>query len=215
MNYRILALLLLLLPVSIPLAAQAPFTEGTLDYKVKLRSADGKVYKGHYKFTFKGPHVKKELNLDNGFEDVVLIDCGTGSVHSLQNRNGKKYAIQLKMDDITKVQQPFTAFTLSSPNEESKTIAGYAAVKGKVTYKDGSSADIYYSKEWYPLQAITFERFPAARFLPLYFAYIDEHGIAMEFDADKLEMGPQENAVFRIPADYKMISNDEYKQLSK
>ena len=205
----------LLLPVTAPLLAQQPFTEGILAYNVKLRSADGKTYKGTYTFTFKGPHIKKDLKLDNGFEDVVLIDCGTGSVHSLQNRNGKKYAIQLKMEELLNTQKPFVDFKVNNIESDRSSIAGYAVSKGNVRYKDGATAEIYYSKDWYPLQAITFERFPAAKFLPLHYSYTDEHGIAMEFDAQDIQMGPQENAVFRIPADYKMISYEEYKQLSK
>ncbi len=215
MSFRIVALLLMLLPASLRLAAQKAFTEGILAYKVKLTAADGRVYRGNYTFTFKGPHIKKELKLDNGFEDIVIIDCGSGAVNSLQNRNGKKYAIQLRMDDMQKLQQPFNGFTLTDAGNDSKTIAGYVVNKGKVAYKNGASAEIYYSKEWYPLQPITFERFPDAKFLPLRYSYTDEHGIGMEFDTEKLEMGPQENAVFRIPADYKMISYEEYKQLSK
>ena len=183
-------------------------------YKVKLTSPDNRTYKGYYTFTFKGPHIKKELKLDNGFEDVVLIDCGTGKVYSLQNRNGKKFAIQLSMEEMSKRQQPYLGFTVKDDGGTAN-IAGYAVNKGRVSYKDSSWADISYSKDWYPAQAISFERFPAARFLPMGFSYTDEHGIAMEFEADKLLLEPVENAVFRIPPEYKMISYEEYKELSK
>ncbi len=195
--------------------AQKPFTEGIIVYNVKLESADHKEYKGVYTFTFKGPHVKKELKLDNGFSDVVIMDCGVNTVYSLQKRDGKKYAIQLSMSDIVKRQQPFTGFAISSEESTRKSIAGYAVEKGKVKYKNGSATEIFYSKEWYPPQAVTFERFPDAKFMPLYYAYTDEHGIAMEFEVVSMDMEPVENAVFRIPTEYKMISYDEYKQMSK
>jgi hypothetical protein len=39
--------------------------------------------------------------------------------------------------------------------------------------------------------------------------------MTMVFEIEKLEQGPIENAVFRIPPDYRMISYDEYKELSK
>ncbi len=205
----------MLLPAWLPVLAQKPFTEGVVSYKVKLRSADNKVFRGQYTFTFKGPHVKKELKLDNGFEDIVLIDCGTGKVFSLQNRNGKKYAIQLSMDEIVKKQEAYTGFTLKDEASEKTNVAGYAVSKSKVTYKNGSSAEIFYSKDWYPLQPVSYERFPSAKFLPLEYSYTDEHGIAMEFETDKISLEPIENAVFRIPPEYKMISYEEYKQLSK
>ena len=180
-----------------------------------MRSPDNRTYKGYYTFTFKGPHVKKELKLDNGFEDVVLIDCGTGKVFSLQNRDGKKFAIQLSMEEMSKRQQSFLGFTVADEQSDKTNIAGYDVSKGKVSYKDGSTAEIFYSKDWYPLQSISYERFPAAKFLPMGFSYTDEHGIAMEFEADKLSLEPVENAVFRIPPEYKMISYEEYKELSK
>ena len=74
---------------------------------------------------------------------------------------------------------------------------------------------MFYSNDWYPLQSITYERFPGAKFLPISYSYTDEHGIAMDFEADLIEMQPVENAIFRIPPEYKMISYEEYKQLSK
>ena len=215
MIYKALALLLLFLPAHNEVLAQKPFTEGIVRYKVKLRSADNKVYKGMYTFTFKGPHVKKELTLDNGFQDVVLIDCGTGKVFSLQNRNGKKYAIQLSMEEIVKRQDAFNGFTLKDVESDRNNIAGYAVSKSKISYKDGSSAEVFYSKDWYPPQSITYERFPSAKFLPMEYSYTDEHGISMEFEADQLTLEPVENAVFRVPPEYKMISYEEYKQLSK
>ena len=199
---------------SVPSVAQKPFTEGIVRYAVKLKSPDNRSFQGYYTFTFKGPHIKKELKLDNGFEDVVLVDCGTGKVYSLQNRNGKKFAIQLSMDEMSKRQQTYLGFTVKDDGSTA-TIAGYAVSKGHVSYKDGSSAEISYSKDWYPAQSISFERFPGARFLPMGFSYTDEHGIAMEFEADKLSLEPVENSAFRIPPDYKMISYEEYKQLSK
>lgn len=212
MRYSLLVLLILL---CVSAGAQKPFTEGILRYKVKLKSPDNRTYKGYYTFTFKGPHVKKELKLDNGFEDVVLIDCGTGKVYSLQNRNGKKFAIQLSMEEIVKKQDAFLGFTVSDQESDRQEIDGFAVSKGKVSYKDGSSAEIFYSKDWYPLQSITYERFPGAKFLPMSYSYTDEHGISMDFETDKLLLEPVENAVFRIPPEYKMISYEEYKELSK
>ena len=213
MSSRALAFFLLFL--SAHCWAQKPFTEGIIVYNVKLESADHREYKGVYTFTFKGPHVKKELKLDNGFSDVVIMDCGVNTVYSLQKRDGKKYAIQLSMSDIVKRQQPFIGFAMSSEESSRKNIAGYAVDKGKVKYKNGSATDIFYSKEWYAPQAVTFERFPDAKFMPMYYAYTDEHGIAMEFEVVSMAMEPVENAVFRIPTEYKMISYDEYKQMSK
>jgi len=216
MNYRATIFFLISsLLVSISGIAQKPFTEGTISYNIKLTSADHTEYNGVYTFTFKGPHIKKELKLDNGFSDVVIMDCGVNTVYSLQNRSGKKYAIQLSMNDVFKRQAPFSTFTLNTEENSSKSIAGYPAYKCKVSYKNGTTSDIYYSKDWYPAQAITFERFPGAKFLPMQYSYTDENGTTMEFEVSSIELSPVENAVFRIPPDYKMISYEDYKQLTR
>ncbi len=215
MGRRIYIFLLLLLLPRIAAMAQKPFAEGTIIYVVKLRSADQKELTGRYTFVIKGGEIRKELKLNNGFQDVVLLNCNTGKVYSLQNRNGKKFAIQSDMDELLRKQQKFSNYTMKNEIANTTKIAGYASYKGNVNYTDGSNSDIVYTKDWCPAQAVTFERFPAAKFLPVSFSYRDEDSVEMEFEIEKIEPGPIENAVFRIPPDYKMISYAEYKQLSK
>jgi hypothetical protein len=215
MNYRLHFFLFLLLLPGISYA-QKPFTEGTIIYKVKLKSADNTEISGVYTFIIKGNEIRKEIKLNNGYQDIVLLNCGNSKVYSLQNLNNKKCAIELNMAEMTKQQEKFIGFTVKNEhNDDNKNIAGYAVFKGKINYKDGSGSDIYYTKEWRPVQPITFERFPDAKFLPISFSYKDESGMVMEFEIEKIEPHPVENAVFRIPPDYKMISYAEYKQLSK
>jgi hypothetical protein len=215
MERRTLLFLLLILLAGVRAGAQKPFTEGTIVYNVQLESAEHKELKGVYTFMIKGGEIKKELKLNNGYEDIVLINTNTSTAHSLQSKYGKKYAIELKMADLTKLQDRFIGFTLNNEQPDNKKIAGQPATKGVVTYKDGSKVDILFSKELYPVQAITYERFPGTKFLPLSFSYKDEHGMILHFEAEKIEPGPVDNATFRIPGDYKMISYKEYKELSQ
>lgn len=215
MMYRLCLFLLLLLAAGADALAQKPFAEGTIVYKVKLRSADQKEFAGLYTFVIKGGEIRKELTLDNGYTDVVLLNCTTNKVYSLQNRAGKKFAIQLSMADLQKKQEKYSRYTLKNEVANSRQIAGYAAYKGHVRYADGSDAEVFYTKDWAPTQPVTFERFPDAKFIPMYFTYQDENNMVMQFELDKMEAGPVDNAVFRIPADYQMISYGEYKLLSR
>jgi len=215
MHYRSCFLLLLLLLCGIRGDAQKPFTEGTIKYKVKLKAGDQKELTGVYTFIIKGGEIRKELKLNNGYQDIVLLDCGGGKVFSLQNRNGKKYAVQLSINDMLKRQERFNGYTIKNEENNNKNFAGYASYKGSINYNDGSSNEVLYTKEWRPTQPITFERFPDAKFIPVLFSYKDENNMEMEFEIEKIEPGPIENAVFRIPPDYQMISYSEYKQLSK
>jgi hypothetical protein len=198
-----------------PCIAQKPFTEGTILYKVKLETTGHKAFSGIYTFTFKGQQVKKELKLSNGYQDIVLYNCSANTIYSLQNRNGKKYAIQLSMAEYQKGQEKFAVYSMKNETAYGKKIAGCTALKGDVGYNDGTTANITYTKEWYPSQSITFERFPDAKFFPLIFSYTDAQGMAMEFEAAKFAPAPVEDAVFRIPLEYQIISYAEYKELIK
>ena len=195
-------------------AAQRPFTEGTITYHVVLNAAAHKEFNGTYTFTFKGMQVKKELKLNNGYEDVVLYNTGANTVYSLQNKYGRKYAIQLSMEEYLEKQEKFSGFTIAEEVEDGKAIAGYATKEGEVHYRNGTKTKIRYTAQWYA-PSVTFERFPNAKLLPLHFSYKDEHGLDMQFEATKIEAGPMENSAFRIPGDYKIISYNEYKELSK
>src|SRR4051812_3107614 len=90
---RNLIFFFLLLATGDTVWAQKPFTEGTVVYRVKLESADKKVLKGIYTFTIKGSQIRKELKLNNGYQDIVILNCDNNTVYSIQNRNDKKYAI--------------------------------------------------------------------------------------------------------------------------
>lgn len=195
-------------------SGQKPFTEGVIIYNVRLESPDHQVYNGTYTYTIKGNELKKELHLTNGFEDVVLINGGANTSYSLHTINGTKYAIQLNMDDIIRRQEKYKGFATSG-EQGGNVIGGVKSVKTTVKYKDGSGGEVSYTKDWYATLPATFERFPEARFIPLNYSYKDDKGITTTFDANKVEARPVENATFRIPAGYKMISYQEYQQMSK
>jgi hypothetical protein len=215
MNYRLLFCLSLFLSAFVPANAQKLFAEGTATYKVKLESANNASYNGIYTFTIKGTQIRKELKLNNGYQDIIIINSANNTVYSLQDNNGKKYAIELSIADVKKNQEKYAGFTIKNETGNGKNISGSLIYKGNISYRDGSVADVYYIKEWQPVQSITFERFPDCKFFPTSFSYKDENNTRMYFDAEKIDAGPIDNGMFRIPADYKMISNTEYRQLSK
>ncbi len=195
--------------------AQKPFVEGAIAYKVKLEATDNKVYEGVYNFTFKGGRIRKELKLNNGYQDVLVINCTNNSAYSLQTRNGKKFAIQLNMAEIATRQKKFAGYTFNENRNIGKIIAGITVFKGEIVYPDGNRSVVYYTPDWYPDKSITFERFPDVRFMPLSFDYKDENGFIMHMEAEHVSVSPVENSVFNIPDDYRIISHQEYKQLSK
>lgn len=195
--------------------AQKPFTEGTIHYKVRVEAGAGKVVDGSYTFTIKNGRLRKDIQLSNGYQDVLIVDCDHNTAYSLQTFNGKKYAIQLTVAELTGRQQKYAGYTLREDKNTGRIIAGLTANKGELTYPDGTHFQIYFSNEWYAEKGITYERFPDARFLPLSYAFVTESNITMYMEADKVTLAPVENSLFRVPGDYKIISNSEYKQLKK
>ncbi len=213
MRYLNFSFLLLLLLSAIALRAQKALTEGFINYKVKLVSPDNRTFTGTYTFTFKGTQLRKDLQLSNGYRHVIILNSNTNIIYSLQNRNGRKYAVELAMDDVMKKQEKYTRFSITDEERRADSVAGCVAYKGIIRYRDGSSADLCYTREWYPTISVTYNRYPDAQFMPLIFSYKDEDGVVMYFDAEKIESSPVENANFRIPSDYTIISNAEYKQM--
>lgn len=212
---NILLLLLLLMNSKGWVFARQPFTEGFVNYAVKLVSADGKAYEGSFSITVKNGKIRKELQLNNGFTNVMLINCVNNTAHSLKTINGKHYAIQHRIADIQNKQDRFVGFILEETPEKTKIIAGILAKQGYVTYKDSTREQIYYTTDWHPEQGITYDKFPNAQFLPLSYAFYDEAGSVMHLVAQRVSNAPVEEALFRIPSDYKMISNEEFKQLNR
>lgn len=196
--------------------AQQPFVEGSIRYKVAFESADHKILTGSYVFHIKEGKIRKELTLSNGFQDVVIINTNNNTVYSLRAmKNGKKFAIQLSMKEMQDRQEMYRGFLLQPANKD-KEIAGLKCEKGTLKYKNNTNAEIYYSGKWYINQDIAYERFPGARFIPMLYDYTDSvKGFTMHMEATEVSATPVENAIFRIPADYRIISNDEYKQLSQ
>jgi len=198
--------------------AQRPFSEGTITYKVTIQGLQSNKIadEGTYTFTFKGDQLKKELRLNSGFQDIIIFDFAKNTVYSLRVAGTKKYAIQLNIDDILNDQRKYENFSLDK-TEGNKKIAGLSASKAIISYTESSitSFTLYYTNDWYVNQPVGFERFPKAKFLPLSFTYTTNNGMIMTFEATQITPQPVENAVFRIPTDYKIISHAEYMQLNK
>ncbi len=194
--------------------AQKPFSEGNIVYKVELSTADGQKYKGAYTFLFKDGQVRKELVMDNGYRDITLINSNKNTLYTLQERDGKKYAIQLNMeDDLLKKQKRFKDFRILREEKLAKPQAGQPVYRIVLMYKDSTTTDIVCNKEWKPALPYTWNRFPDAPFIPLTFSYKEENGVSMVFTAEKMEASPVLTSMFSIPQDYKIITNKEYRQL--
>jgi hypothetical protein len=198
--------------------AQQPFVEGVIVYSVSIGPVAGSAgfteHAGTYTLTLKGASVRKELRMNSGYQNVIIENNNTGSVYSLQAAAGQNYAIQLRAQDVDEKMKPYEGFS-QKDEDGTMTIAGQPCTKATIRYKDGSASSLYYTTAWSNPTPSLFERFPAIKYIPLSFEYRNDEGITMHFAAEKLEARPVESSLFRVPPDFKIISNAEYKSMRK
>ncbi len=215
MNIKLGLLLFTLMLCGWAAQGQQTFVEGRIKYAVSIGpvsdSAGFTEHAGTYTLIIKGAQVRKELAMNTGYQNVLIVNNTAGNAYSLVSNGGQHYAIQLTAQDLSERQTRYEGFTQKNL-AGNMTIAGWPAEKALITYKDGSASSLYYTTSWQAADAGIFDRFPGIKNIPLSFEYRNEEGITMHFQAEKLEATPIENALFRVPADYKIITNAEYKQ---
>jgi len=216
MKQALLILITLLLGAQVK--AQQNFVEGTIVYSVTIGPlAGGTGYTEHagtYTIIVKGSNIRKELKMNSGYHNVLIRNNNSGSIFSLQPAAGQNYAIQLQAQDLKERQNPYEDF-IQKEEQGTMTIAGQQCQKATVTYKDGSTSSLYYTSSWLSPDPTLFDRFPGIKYIPLTFEYRNEEGITMHFAAEKMEAKPVESALFRVPPDFKIITNAEYKALQR
>lgn len=196
-------------------AAQQTFVEGVIRYSVSIGPVSDSTgfteHAGTYTVILKGSQLRKELSMNTGYQNVIITNTNTSTAYSLQSTGGQAYAIQLSMQDLKNRQKPYENFKQQDyPGK--MTIAGLPCERATVTYKDGTKSSIYYTTAWQAPDLVLYDRFPGIKNIPLAFEYRNDDGIVMHFQAEKLDAVPVESALFRVPPEYKIISNAEYKQ---
>ncbi|HLO69895.1 MAG TPA: hypothetical protein VK167_03450 [Flavipsychrobacter sp.] len=208
--------LILLILGSTNATAQRVFAEGTIKYDVSIdppANQEGLVqYKGSYTIITKGPFVKETLTLENGYATTLLYNYRDSTVYSLKKLGNKNYAIQLDLKSMQNRRKKYEGYTLN-PLKTTKEIDGIVANEAIVTYKNGNTSTIAYNNSTAPGH-IVFDNYPGIQYLLLLFTNYNDDGTAIHFSAKKIDEEPVENAVFRIPSNYKIISNAEYLQFT-
>ncbi|MBA3828806.1 MAG: hypothetical protein H0X33_07705 [Taibaiella sp.] len=197
--------------------AQKQFTEGTIVYDVSIEAKAGKAmerYYGIYTINIKDKEMRQELKLNKGYDDVLVYNGNDNSVYSLKITPDKKYAIQLNNADLAKKNRVYENYDLDDVAGDS-TINGLPGERAKITYKDGSKGTVIYTRKWLLTNPRIYERFPGIKHLPLAFTYTNADGTTLSFTLVKILDAPIENSLFRIPADYKIMTNAEYKEMNR
>ena len=209
----VLRAFLFLTIISLPFIsnAQKVLGEGTVVYKAVLTKPDGSRKEGTYTITVKNKQVRKDLKIGSDFENVQIFD-NTEKAYILRSMNDKNFAVEMSMADLLKKNERYYDPEIKDA-AESKNIAGMKAQKAVITYKDGSTAELFYTKEWKADIPFAFERYRGLNGFPVAFDYKNDQGAVINFEVLTLDENVVESSNFKIPNGYKVISGEEYKKL--
>src|ERR1043165_9292275 len=91
--------------------AQQAFVEGTIVYAVSIGPVTGNAgfteHAGTYTLTVKGATLRKELQMNSGYQNVLIENRNTGTLYSLRPAAGQNYAIQISPQDIAEKMKPY------------------------------------------------------------------------------------------------------------
>lgn len=195
--------------------AQNNFIEGKIVYSVKIESVDPKQNKqfatGTLNLFLKGNVVLKELSLSSGFKNKMIFNASEKKAYSLRQIGEEKYALQLDAEQLKKKLEKCAQLNIQDYESDIKSIANFKTEKAKLTCNNNAPIVVYYTKEWLIANESLFEDFPTFNYLPLAYDIKNEDGSIFHFELQKIETAPMDNAAFKIPDGYKVITYEEYK----
>lgn len=193
--------------------------EGTIEYKiVVLDSANAMAKFAPDKMTVKFKKNKSYAELVAGmglFETSFINDEPDKKITQMVRMLNKKWAYIADTAAVNKELTHDVQFDITKTGE-TKIIAGYKCKKAIAKARDGKTPDIelYYTddiKLENPNWATPFRSIDGV----LMQYRISKYGFYMEFTAEKVEPEKIDDNVFKLPADYKMISKQQIDELYK
>lgn len=212
-TFTLIFALIISLICSTELRAQTLFSEGILTYRVTItppqNAENFNRHSGTYVIMIKGRGLRKELQMENGFGNVMLYL--PKKTYALREVGDKYIAIEISQEKQNEKNAEYQGFTLEK-GKGKKNIAGFEGEKGKVKYKNGNTADIIYSTET-AIADFVFDRFPGIKMLPLDFDVTNDDGSVMHFTLTTAEQKTLEHSLFALPPDSRIMTPEEYQQL--
>jgi hypothetical protein len=197
--------------------AQQQFVEGVIVYSLRLEPAanatNQNTVNGTFTITIKATKFVKDLQLGKDFRSVLMFNMDNNTAYSLRKIEGRKYAIQLNALSLKNKQQACDQVAVAPINTNAKTIAGFSAASANISCGNQQSL-VYYTRDWKSNNDFLFEQFPAFQYIPLAYDIKNEDGSVLHFELKSLDAKPIDNGIFNVPIDYKIISSEEYQQLT-
>lgn len=202
--------ILVLITIASSISAQKIFTEGNIKYDVYL---DGSTKPdGIYIISVKGPLLKRELAMNNGYNNVTIYNQKTGKTISLNVQDEQKLAVEISESELKEKNKRFENATLTT-TEHSKKIAGYACQGMMVKYVTIPGNEIFYTSDLLPPNEAFNAMFPGLKGVALQYETKFSGNSTMRFVATMVEIKMMESSVFDIPTSYKIITREELQKM--
>lgn len=189
--------------------AQKIFSEGVIKYDVFVNgSAEAD---GSYFITVKNEFTKRELVMNNGYDNIVIYDFNHGTSISLNIDKETKYALSMKASEVQKSNERFQNARFVT-KELTKKLCDYTCTKSLVTYANGDSAEFYFTNDLLPPNEAFNNMFPGLQGIPLEYE-VKSNTSTIKLVAVRVETKSIDQNVFVIPKDYKMVTREELEKI--
>ena len=190
--------------------AQKIFSEGVINYDVFVSGSEKP--DGLYSVTVKNNMSRRELLMNNGFNNILISNQKTGSTITLNVDAENKYALTMTASQVAEKNQRFEKAVFSVTNQK-KTIAGYASSAATVRYLNGEEANFYFTADLLPPHESFNILFPGLQGVPLEYEVKSNTDKSIRFVATAFETKIVDVKVFDIPKDYKIVSKEELEKI--
>jgi hypothetical protein len=201
--------------------AQQKFTEGIITYNITIA---GKVptpanepaltesKSGTMTISIKGDNIREDIKLEDGYTHSQISNYATGKEIILQAINTTYYAIEISLKDQRKNNAAYYGAEQQSGNGK-KNIAGFDALESTWKYKNGTAISLYYMNNYELNHPEIFDQFPELKGIPVMYDVPMSNGFTTHFELKSIQAEPVDNATFRVPEGYRIISRKEYDKL--
>lgn len=190
--------------------AQKIFSEGVIKYDVFVNNNASP--DGIYVITVKGGFIKRELAMNNGFNNVTIYNQKTGKTLSLNVKDDTKYALEITETELKEKNKRFQN-AVFTPLDKTKKLAGYKCEGSKVVYENKDEVQVYYTSDLVPQNETFNIQFPGLKGIPLEYETKSSPTNVMKFVATLIEVKVIDSKTFTIPENYKIVTKEELSQL--
>ncbi len=184
--------------------AQIKLDEGKIIYDVFITSNQSTA-QGQLIITLKNGIMKRETKMNTGFANTIIYNSKTQESWTYNSMNGTNVAKKTTKEELQTQNQKFVQATYT-PATETKTIANYNCTPITITYKDGTSNTVYYTKDVIPGVKEYNSMFPEINGLPLQYEVSTNGKNKILLIANTISIAPIDVSEVEGPKDYKILT---------